>query len=122
MCVPADTTYRNGRIRYYRGVIRAVNDGSGNKRTVNVLNIESYLRGVVPRESPAGWGDLAGGLGMNALRAQAVAARSYATSETRYSYAKTCDTQTARCMAVPPHGRSADPRPPSSRTRAATAR
>jgi len=93
VCVPADTTYRNGRIRYYRGVIRAVNDGSGNKRTVNVLNIESYLRGVVPRESPAGWGDLAGGLGMNALRAQAVAARSYATSETRYSYAKTCDTQ-----------------------------
>ena len=32
-CVPADSTYRNGRIRYYRGVIRAVNDGNGNKRT-----------------------------------------------------------------------------------------
>lgn len=93
VCVPADSTYRNGRIRYYRGVIRAANDGNGNKRTVNILNIESYLRGVVPRESPAGWGDLAGGLGMNALRAQAVAARSYATSEARYSYAKTCDTQ-----------------------------
>jgi len=93
VCVPADSTYRNGRIRYYRGTIRAVNDGNGNKRTVNVVNIESYLRGVVPRESPAGWGDQAGGLGMNALRAQAVAARSYATSETRYSYAKTCDTQ-----------------------------
>ena len=93
VCVPADSTYRNGRIRYYRGIIRAVNDGNGNKRTVNVLNIESYVRGVVPRESPAGWGDMAGGLGMNALRAQAVAARSYATSESRYSYAKTCDTQ-----------------------------
>ena len=93
VCVPADSTYRNGRIRYYRGIIRAVNDASGNKRTVNVVNIESYVRGVVPRESPAGWGDLAGGLGMNALRAQAVAARSYAASESRYSWAKTCDTQ-----------------------------
>lgn len=29
---------------------------------------------------------------MNALRAQAVAARSYSVSESRYSYAKTCDT------------------------------
>ena len=93
VCVPADSTYRNGRIRYYRGVIRAVNDGNGNKRTVNVVNIDSYVRGVVPRESPAGWGDAGGGLGMNALRAQAVAARSYAVSETRYSFAKTCDTQ-----------------------------
>ena len=92
-CVPADNTYRNGRIRYYRGTVRAVNDGNGNKRTVNLVNVESYLRGVVPRESPAGWGDLAGGLGMNALRAQAVAARSYAVAESRWSYAKTCDTQ-----------------------------
>ena len=93
VCVPADSTYRNGRIRYYRGTIRAVNDGNGNKRTVNILNIEDYVRGVVPRESPAGWGDQAGGLGMNALRAQAVAARSYSVSEARYSYAKTCDSQ-----------------------------
>ena len=93
VCVPADTTYRNGRIRYYRGVIRAVNDANGAARTVNIVNIESYVRGVVPRESPAGWGDLAGGLGMNALRAQAVAARSYSASEKRWSWAKTCDTQ-----------------------------
>ena len=93
VCVPPDSTYRNGRIRYYRGVIRAVNDANGAARTVNVVNIESYVRGVVPRESPAGWGDIAGGLGMNALRAQAVAARSYAASEKRWSWAKTCDTQ-----------------------------
>ena len=93
VCVPPDSTYRNGRIRYYRGTIRAVNDGNGNKRTVNIVNVEDYLRGVVPRESPAGWGDQAGGLGMNALRAQAVAARSYSVSEARYSFAKTCDTQ-----------------------------
>lgn len=93
VCVPADTTYRNGRIFYYRGAVRAVNDAKGNRRTVNVVPLESYVRGVVPRESPAKWGEAAGGLGMNALRAQAVAARSYSVSESRYSFAKTCDSQ-----------------------------
>lgn len=93
VCEPPSTTYKTGRIRYYRGSIRATIDILGNRRTVNLLNAESYLRGVVPRESPAGWGDIAGGLGMNALRAQSVAARSYSLSEARYSYAKTCDTQ-----------------------------
>ena len=93
VCEPPSTTYKTGRIRYYRGSIRATIDILGNRRTVNSLNAESYLRGVVPRESPAGWGDIAGGLGMNALRAQSVAARSYSLSEARYSYAKTCDTE-----------------------------
>ena len=92
VCEPATSTYK-ARIRYYRGGVRATVDGSGYHRTVNLVTTESYVRGVVPRESPAGWGDAAGGLGMNALRAQAVAARSYALSEARYSYAKTCDTQ-----------------------------
>ncbi len=48
--------------------------------------------GVVPRESPASWGAAGGGAGTNALRAQAVAARSYALTQARYSYAKTCDS------------------------------
>jgi SpoIID/LytB domain protein len=93
VCEPPTTTYKNGRIRYYRGSIRSTIDILGNRRTVNILNAESYLRGVVPRESPAGWGDIANGLGMNALRAQSVAARSYSLSEARYTYAKTCDTE-----------------------------
>ena len=93
VCEPPTTTYKTGRIRYYRGSIRATVDILGNRRTVNMLNAEAYLRGVVPRESPAGWGDIAGGLGMNALRAQSVAARSYSLSEARYTYAKTCDTE-----------------------------
>ena len=92
LCEPATSAYR-ARIRYYRGGIRATVDGVNNHRVVNLVALESYLRGVVPRESPAGWGDAAGGLGMHALRAQAVAARSYSLSEARYSYAKTCDTQ-----------------------------
>jgi hypothetical protein len=79
VCEPATSTTR-ARIRNYRGGIRATVDGSNNHRIVNLVSIESYLRGVVPRESPAGWGDAAGGLGMHALRAQAVAARSYSLS------------------------------------------
>jgi len=54
-------------------------------RTYNVVRMEELLRGIVPRESPASWGDAAGGQGINALRAQAVAARSYAAAgDTRW--------------------------------------
>jgi SpoIID/LytB domain protein len=72
---------------WYRGSLIAYPDA-----TVNSLPIESYLRGVVPRESPASWGPMGNGAGMNALRAQAVAARSYALAENRSSEFKTCDT------------------------------
>ncbi|MBA3339788.1 MAG: hypothetical protein H0T54_08635, partial [Geodermatophilaceae bacterium] len=75
----------------YRGNLRFLVD-AGSTRAVNVVDTENYLRGVVPRESPAEWGDAGGGRGMEALKAQAVAARSYGLSEHRYSYAQTCDT------------------------------
>jgi SpoIID/LytB domain protein len=87
LCEPA------GSVRYYRGTITAINGTDGENRTINTLKVDDYLRGVVPRESPAAWGDIANGAGMNALRAQAVAARSYALSANGYSYAKLCDTQ-----------------------------
>ncbi|HEX9259189.1 MAG TPA: SpoIID/LytB domain-containing protein, partial [Acidimicrobiales bacterium] len=92
----------SGSQRSYRGAIAAANGTAGENRTVNIVTLESYLRGVVPRESPALWGDAGGGKGMHALRAQAVAARSYAMAEgrsnngLRYSYAKTCDTQSCQ--------------------------
>ncbi len=86
-----------GTQRWYRGDFLAVADTNLNVgRTVNRLKLDSYLRGVVPRESPASWGSQGGGAGMNALRAQAIAARSYAWAENRYTYSgmliKTCDT------------------------------
>jgi SpoIID/LytB domain protein len=82
----------DGTRRWLRGDLQAVDD-AGVQRTVNRLGMESYLRGVVPRESPASWGSEGGGQGMQALRAQAVAARSYAQSENRLpGVAKTCDT------------------------------
>jgi SpoIID/LytB domain protein len=79
-----------GGTRVVRGYVRAQEAG-GRHITVNVLHLDEYLRGVVPRESPAGWGDLGGGRGMHALRAQAVAARSYALADHRGA-THTCDT------------------------------
>ena len=93
LCEPRTGTTKF-KIRYYRGEIRAVNNSRGENRTINAASIENYLRGVVPRESPAEWGAAAGGAGINALRAQAVAARSYSATENRYAgLARTCDTQ-----------------------------
>jgi SpoIID/LytB domain protein len=85
----------SGSVRYYRGTVRAANGTDGENRTVNEVALESYVKGVTPRESPASWADTPGGA--NALRTQAVAARTYALAEggttSRWSYAKTCDTQ-----------------------------
>ena len=74
--------------KQYRGSL-SMAQFEGSPRTVNSVLMEDYLRSVVPRESPASWADSGGAA---ALRAQAVAARSYAYSENRYGYAKTCDT------------------------------
>lgn len=76
--------------RAYRGVLRsaAPSASSGQRDTVNVLPLESYLKGVVPREIPASWHPAA-------VRAQAVAARTYAAFERRQplaSHYQICDT------------------------------
>ncbi|HEX5265955.1 MAG TPA: cell wall-binding repeat-containing protein [Acidimicrobiales bacterium] len=89
---------------YLRGAIAAAEVG-GVARTVNVVPLESYLRGVVTSESPAYWGAVgpAGpqgqAQGFQALEAQAVAARSYAVADEHanggtgsYGYADICDT------------------------------
>lgn len=78
-------------VRGYEGFFRVVPSPEG-QQTVNYVPLDGYLRGVVPRESPASWADLGGGAGMNALQAQAVAARSYALSSQWRSWAMTCDT------------------------------
>lgn len=61
--------------RRYRGTLRLVADGA-DVEVIDVLDIEAYLRGVVPAEMAASWP-------MAALEAQAVAARSYALSSLR---------------------------------------
>src|SRR5680860_472590 len=55
--------------RRYRGALRLSATPAGIE-IVNVLDVESYLRGVVPAEMAASWP-------LEALKAQAVAARSY---------------------------------------------
>ena len=88
-----------GARRWLRGQVLALEgelSGVTTSRAVNRVTLEGYLKGVVPRESPASWGTLGNGLGMHALRAQAVAARSYAMAERRSSWAQTCDTQTCQ--------------------------
>ena len=96
-------------MHHYRGTVELADVGGPN-RIVNQLDVDHYLRGVVPAEVPASWGSAGGGAGMNALRPKSVAARSFAISQNRYSYAKTCDTHRARSTAAPRHGLR--PRPP----------
>ena len=62
--------------RAYRGSLRSTRPtpSSARRDTVNVVPLESYLRGVVPREVFTSWEPAA-------LRAQAVAARTYAAFE-----------------------------------------
>jgi stage II sporulation protein D len=56
--------------RQYRGQIE-VDVVDGKLRAINVVGLEKYLYGVVPSEMPSNWSS-------EALKAQAVAARSYA--------------------------------------------
>jgi SpoIID/LytB domain protein len=58
----------------YRGELIAVPAG-GRLNAVNRVTIDDYVKGVVPNEVPASWPQ-------DALRAQAVAARSYALATT----------------------------------------
>jgi SpoIID/LytB domain protein len=83
-----------GNVRSYRGGLAMVaSTTSASTWVVNTVAMEQYLRGVVPRESPASWGDSGAGKGINALKAQTVAARSYAWAENRSpGLFKTCDT------------------------------
>jgi SpoIID/LytB domain protein len=66
----------------YRGALRSVE-----KHTVNVLPLDRYVQGVVPSEVPTSWP-------ADAVRAQAVAARTYAAfeRETATDYYDICDT------------------------------
>ena len=74
----------SGAWKAYRGAARLTSEGY----TVDVLNVDDYVRGVVAREMPASWE-------ANALRSQAVAARTYGVydrgAHTSRSY-DTCDT------------------------------
>ena len=60
----------NASVRPYRGSVALIKTGAGG-RTINNVLLEDYVKGVVPVEMPTSWA-------ADAVRAQAVAARSYA--------------------------------------------
>ena len=61
--------------RSYRGVLD-LRRGSAGVSVINVVNLEQYVRGVVAWESPSTWP-------LEALKAQAVAARTYAITTSK---------------------------------------
>ncbi len=75
----------------YRGRLRSASPpgaAASTRDTVNVLKLDGYVRGVVPLEMPSSWS-------AQALRAQAVAARTYAAwsrAQNRGDYYHVCDT------------------------------
>ncbi len=85
--------------RTYRGALRNVRTGGTvGSAVVNEVGTEALLRGIVPREVSPGWAGLGGGSGAAAVRAQAVAARSYLLAgDPRWgSWATTCDSATCQ--------------------------
>jgi stage II sporulation protein D len=83
LVTPSGTTAYRGRL-----AALAPADAPAGRVTVNTLRLEQYLRGVVPLEIPALWSAAA-------VRAQAVAARTYAAygrAHPRASIFDLCDT------------------------------
>ncbi|MCI1274159.1 MAG: SpoIID/LytB domain-containing protein [Clostridiaceae bacterium] len=64
------TGYTSIKNKWYRGVIKVQNKG-GSLTAINDIPLEDYIKGVVPSEMPSSWNS-------EALKAQAIAARSYA--------------------------------------------
>lgn len=80
--------------RTFRGALRAASPspGSAQRDTVNVVSVDRYVQGVLPAEMPTSWS-------MEALKAQAVAARTYATwSRDQFPnrYYQICDTSSCQ--------------------------
>jgi stage II sporulation protein D len=76
-CGPKLRAAGNGTIRIggelFRGALEVVptSSNAGSLNAVNAVALDQYVKGVIPNESPSSWP-------LAALRAQAVAARSYA--------------------------------------------
>lgn len=69
----------------WRGRLHFIPTTATTSTCINYLDIEDYLRGVVPRESPSSWP-------AEALKAQAVAARSYAYDDAVKNVVLSCTT------------------------------
>jgi len=76
----------------YRGIIEIGFFGGKKLMAVNEIDLEEYLYGVVPCEMPSYWHE-------DALKAQAVAARTYAVTKKMFNEKYFCDIcDTAHCQ------------------------
>ena len=101
-----------GSIRTYRGSMRTIRATSSTVSLVNIVPLESYLRSVIPSEMPSSWP-------AEALKAQAIAARSYSgwhLQNPRGSTYDICDTQSCQV-----YSGTANERPTTDSAAAATA-
>src|SRR5574344_612698 len=81
---------RKAKPALYHGSLEIIKSGSKNNffLVINILNLQDYLKGVVPNEMPVRFG-------LEALKAQAVAARNYALrprKDTTYPEFDVCDS------------------------------
>ena len=67
---PQDNGFMSVKRKWYRGHFKIIND-NGALTVMNDLPLEEYIKGVVPSEMPSSWD-------IEAHKAQAIAARSYA--------------------------------------------
>jgi stage II sporulation protein D len=68
----------------YRGSLKLIVTGQGRINAVNLVDVEEYLYGVVPKEMPPGWPD-------EALKAQAVVSRTFANYQKEANAARDHD-------------------------------
>lgn len=87
--IPVKDLKRKGKQAMYRGYIELIRSSKDASKfsIVNVLSLKNYLRGVVPNEMPVRFG-------LEALKAQTVAARNYAVTPRVKSYSEfdVCDS------------------------------
>jgi stage II sporulation protein D len=84
------TLFTDSGLLAYRGALRSAAPTAGTtaRNTVNVVSLDNYVKGVIPAEMPASWHKYA-------VRAQAVAARTYAVrlrAQNYDRYYQICDT------------------------------
>jgi len=101
---PLTLVFPSGAEHVYRGALRAAEPSSTStsRDTVNVLAMDSYIKGVVPSEAYTSWEPAA-------LQAQAIAARTYAAFERAENvdrYYQICDTSS--CQVYGGHDKEVD--------------
>ena len=91
--VPLEGQWLNLNGTPYRGELRIAKSDRGDMDVINVLDVEAYLYGVVPKEMSPQWY-------LEALKAQAIAARTYALYQKEKSKDKNYDVNATTASQV----------------------